>query len=81
MYAYHGAPPPAKWKKKRFTTDSSFQVGGTQWILALFSSIQNCALLDERKLCVLIFFIPSFFFHLSENESSNYPSPDVSGKV
>lgn len=62
MYAYHGAPPPAKWKKKCFTTDSSFRVGGTQWIIALFSSIQNCALLDERKLCVLIFFLPSFFF-------------------
>lgn len=63
MDAYHRAPPPAKWKKKRFTTNSPFWVGGTQWIIALFSSFPNWALLDERKLCV--FFFPSFFFFLS----------------
>lgn len=40
--------------------------------------LQNCALLDERKLCV---FLPSIFFFFSENESSEYTFPGVSGNV
>lgn len=72
MYAYHGSSSTGKVERS-VSQQILFGLGEHLWIIALFSSIQNCALLDERKLCVLIFFL-HFFFSLFKNESSRYPS-------